>query len=189
MGYRLTGAPMPKNVPLTEEGVEDYEAFFSPPQASKSNGAALKSARSKQRMKAMNTSSGIPLNNADAHRREDRPDKAHELGMVGRKTGVRMRDNVPKNAMGVEDIDAFFRSPTNTIASVNLMSAKSTVSIRDVNGMKGASASARRRVSSVGLGRRETISISRGRRQTDYGLDESVQLEDDMEIDEGGLCI
>jgi hypothetical protein len=84
-GAVITGAP------LNEDGVEDYDAFFrSPEAASKPKQASARK--------------------VDA-RRQERPDKADDLGYVGRKTGVPIK-GAPRNSQGLEDIDAFYKSPT-----------------------------------------------------------------------------
>ena len=152
---------MPTNVPLNEDGAEDFEAFFTSP---KSQAVSTKSSSKKRK---------TPASSKEAKRRQARPDKAHQLGEVGRVTGKVIR-GAPRNSDGVEDIDAFYKSPTEGGTT-----GKKSIAIesRRVSTMSMAS--------SVGVARRESPSY-RARRETEYGEQFDGQTLD-MEVDDGQL--
>lgn len=139
---RLTGLPMPKNVPITDEGYEDFEAFFT------DAGPSTRRRSSSSRAAAQATQPAADLL-SKAARREARSKQNpssvapnFELGTVGRRTGIKMRADVPRTQEGYEDFEAFFKSPGSAASATS--SAKG----------KGRNS---RRVSSVGVGRRASV--------------------------------
>jgi len=152
---------MPTNVPLNEDGAEDFEAFFTSPKSA----AASSRGTSTRKAKNNKTPSAVA---GGRKARAARPDKAHELGEVGRVTGKVIK-GAPRNSEGVEDIDAFYKSPTEAGTTT-----KKTISVTEMESRRISMAS------SVGVARRESPSY-RKRRETEYGDQETL----DMEIEDG----
>lgn len=90
MSYRRTGAAMPRqgDVPLTQDGFEDVDAFF------KSPAAASPKVRNRMQMPSSsagpsqaysrNTESQQHLLSSASKRHQRRPDVTHEIGVRGR---------------------------------------------------------------------------------------------------------
>lgn len=162
---RLTGAVMPSNVPLNEYGAEDPDAFFASPTSTINPASTRKHVGSSRKKKAATKTDANP----EGARRQPRPDRGHELGEVGRKTGARIK-GVAKDAQGVESVEEFFKSPPPTAGRIRRDSDES----------------------SVGVGRRESMaadsSARRSRRETGWsvvnGADETGM---DMDLQDGVL--
>lgn len=134
---RMTGLPMPKNVPITDEGYEDFEAFFSGGDPSGSAAAGSSSSRSAAKStKAAELMSKAARREARAKQDSNAFAPNFELGAVGRRTGIKIRNDVPRTQDGYEDFEAFFKSPNQASTSRSRMSARTSVA------------------SSVGVGRR-----------------------------------
>ena len=166
---RLTGAVMPANVPLNEYGAEDPDAFFASPTSTINPASTRKHIASSRKKKPASKTDA----NLEGARRQPRPDRGHELGEVGRKTGARIK-GAPKDAQGVESVEEFFKSPPPTLGGG---SRRSSIA------------------SSVGVGRRESMaaadsSARRNRRETGYSVAHNGdETGADMDLQDGMLNV
>lgn len=162
---------MPKDVPITDEGYEDIDAFFSGEPAASTSRRGSSGTSKKGKATEM-------LSKAARREAKSKNDFApnFELGQVGRRTGVKIRSDVPRTQAGYEDFDAFFKSPTSASAH----GAPSS------NGRGSARLST---TSSVGVGRRASVAdtdYDKSRRASTFSFVDTEHNSDDD--DEGALC-
>lgn len=173
---------MPKNVPITDEGYEDFEAFFS------GNGGDAGPSRSAAKSSKSNKGSAAaagPTAAADllskAARREARSKQDtnvfapnFELGAVGRRTGIKIRNDVPRTQEGYEDFEAFFKSPTGATGHKSKRSSRPSVRTSAA--------------SSIGVGRRASTATDVDKSAWSVANGHEDDEDEDSEQDEGA-CV
>ncbi|KAK9894311.1 hypothetical protein P389DRAFT_105955 [Cystobasidium minutum MCA 4210] len=110
---RRTGAAMPRqgDIPLTQDGFEDPDAFFKSPAAAPAKGKTrMRESPIAGPSNAYSQSHSQQLLSSASKRHQRRPDVTHEIGVRGRKTGMPIAPNgrIARTSDGMEDMDAFF---------------------------------------------------------------------------------